>query len=368
MKSKLILLTLLLGLLSLGGGFASPKVSDARELTAHEWGTFTSVAGEKGEAIAWRTFADTSDLPCFVDRFDGFKGGLFTTVRMETPVIYFYGTSAASVDVKVGFPKGTITEWYPKAVTPRSFDSLQWNNVAITPGVAENYPVAGRSHYVSARATDAVPLKVGAQQEKFLFYRGAGTFPLPLTATIGAKGEIVVKNIGADPIPSVILFENRGGNRRFRLIGALQHEASIDLQSLQNDWSGLLVQLERILVDEGLYPKEAHAMVETWRDSWFEEGTRLFYIVPRQVIDSVLPLEIKPAPAQIDRVFVGRMEIITPAIQDTVRNAIAKQDRETLARYGRFLEPIAKRIGAANEPFVKSVYNTYLSSGLSCVQ
>jgi hypothetical protein len=31
---------------------------------------------------------------------------------------------------------------------------------------------------------------------------------------------------------------------------------------------------------QGLFPKEAHAMVDTWRDSWFEEGTRAFYILP----------------------------------------------------------------------------------------
>jgi hypothetical protein len=36
------------------------------------------------------------------------------------------------------------------------------------------------------------------------------------------------------------------------------------------------------LVEFGLYRKEAEPMVETWRDSWFEEGIRLFYIVPRE--------------------------------------------------------------------------------------
>jgi hypothetical protein len=27
-----------------------------------------------------------------------------------------------------------------------------------------------------------------------------------------------------------------------------------------------------MLTAEGLYPREAKAMVETWRDSWFEEA------------------------------------------------------------------------------------------------
>ena len=37
-------------------------------------------------------------------------------------------------------------------------------------------------------------------------------------------------------------------------------------------------------------------MIETWRDSWFQEGMRIFYLVPRQTVDAVLPLKIAPAP------------------------------------------------------------------------
>jgi hypothetical protein len=34
---------------------------------------------------------------------------------------------------------------------------------------------------------------------------------------------------------------------------------------------------------------KAAAMVETWRDSWFEEGTRLFYFLPQVTVDRILP-------------------------------------------------------------------------------
>ena len=37
-------------------------------------------------------------------------------------------------------------------------------------------------------------------------------------------------------------------------------------------------------------------MVETWRDSWFEDGARLFYLLPRSAVDVVLPLQIDPRP------------------------------------------------------------------------
>src|SRR5436853_7894884 len=70
-------------------------------------------------------------------------------------------------------------------------------------------------------------------------------------------------------------------------------------------------ELEGILISQGLYQNEAHAMLETWRDSWFEEGSRLLYIVPRAFTDSVLLLTIKPGPQQLTRAFVGRVELIT---------------------------------------------------------
>jgi hypothetical protein len=73
-----------------------------------------------------------------------------------------------------------------------------------------------------------------------------------------------------------------------------------------------LAELERILIARGLYPKEAQAMLNTWRDSWFKEGTRLFYIVPAKMIESILPLDINPKPTGIVRVFVGRVELGRP--------------------------------------------------------
>lgn len=103
-------------------------------------------------------------------------------------------------------------------------------------------------------------------------------------------------------------------------------------------------ELEAILVERGLYPDEANAMVATWRDSWFEEGSRLIYIVPSGFIDNVLPLAIDPAPARIARVFVGRIEIVTPATARAVETAVASNDEATLNKYGRFLEPILQTV------------------------
>lgn len=84
-------------------------------LTVHEWGTFTSVAGEDGSAVDWDALGCKDDLPGFVNDFGyrGFKWRLQGTVRMETPVMYFYSSRELDANVKVAFPNGLITEWYP---------------------------------------------------------------------------------------------------------------------------------------------------------------------------------------------------------------------------------------------------------------
>ena len=110
-------------------------------------------------------------------------------------------------------------------------------------------------------------------------------------------------------------------------------------------------------------------MVDTWRESWFEEGTRVFYIVPPSVVDAVLPLEIRPAPDHIARVFVGRMEILDTATVRSVERAITANDARSLERYGRFLGPIADRLmtsapNAAERARIRSAANAALTAYL----
>ena len=152
------------------------------------------------------------------------------------------------------------------------------------------------NRYYAARETSSTPLRVktsaGEQQEKFLFYRGVSASPLPLSAKLNSDGKLVVKNLDEDEIPAIILFERRGDRVGYRLAGALTDETLLDPPELTGSVDALCGDLEGILVAQGLYPDEAHAMVKTWRDSWFEEGSRLIYIVPRGFIDKILPLTI----------------------------------------------------------------------------
>jgi hypothetical protein len=87
-------------------------------------------------------------------------------------------------------------------------------------------------------------------------------------------------------------------------------------------------QLER----SGLYPREASAMLATWRDTWTEEGCRVFYVLPRAAVDEILPLTVQPEPSELVRVLVGRLEILTPERENGVHiRALAKGDPDRFA-------------------------------------
>src|SRR5579863_8540488 len=88
--------------------FLMAKDSQPSDLTIHEWGTFTSVAGENGASVDWDTLGCKNDLPEFVNDYGyrGFKWGLRGTVRMETPVMYFYTPRELTAHVRVEFPQG----------------------------------------------------------------------------------------------------------------------------------------------------------------------------------------------------------------------------------------------------------------------
>jgi hypothetical protein len=357
-----ISLTLLLAALTASPAEIRRDARDPDNLVAHEWGTFTSVAGDQGQQIEWLPLEGQNDLPCFVERFRHFRGkfAMTATVRMETPVIYFYAPRTTTVDVSVRFPSGLVTEWFPRAEvtpatpvtdgtlkTPGLVSTATWSGVSVTPQVAEAFPTEDRSsHYYSARRTDAAPLRVGDQVEKFLFYRGVARVALPVSAVVSPDGTAAVRNVGSVPLGTIVRFDRRDGKLGYEITDTKESRAALATPALTGDLETLASRLETVLTREGLYRREARAMVDTWRDSWFEEGTRLLYIVPRATVDAMLPLDIKPHPIETARVFVGRLELITPATTADVKRALETRDRSTLLKYGRFLLPIAQRIVA----------------------
>src|SRR6202158_3218109 len=60
--------------------------------TAHEWGTFTSIAGVDGRAVEWSPLTGSTDLPGFVEQFqkDGYKLGFGGSGGLGTARGFFF--------------------------------------------------------------------------------------------------------------------------------------------------------------------------------------------------------------------------------------------------------------------------------------
>ena len=345
---------------------STAKTSEENRLVVHEWGTFTSIAGKDGLALEWRPLNGSSDLPKFVHtmqdgrglRHGPTKADLTTLVRMETPVIYFYTNREMDITAEVKFPKGRITEWYPQARSVAA--GINWGSLKLAPDAAFNLPVdSSNNHYYAARETDSAPVQLcgtngrPVEQEKFLFYRGAGSFELPISVKL-TNDHLDLVNRSKEEISRLIIFENRNGRVGYRVLDHFSGETAIERSQLDKDVEAVIRDLRQVLVSSGLYEKEADAMIKTWRDSWFEEGMRIFYILPRGITDSTLPLQIDPQPAELVRVLVGRTEVITPEMENAVKRQVSllsdaspkvrEQASLAIQKLGRFYEPILKRI------------------------
>ncbi len=315
---------------------AVSSTAGAADYTVHEWGSASLLSkapmghcwhGDRCAARNCRRSFTTGQNAGY-QRFGPKssttgKFAIISLQRMETPVIYFYADQEQTVDVSVQFPLGFITEWYPQAdqIGPAGSpldtsatngrpshtigeSGIHWANVALSPVRENDNTAAGLppdqsgGHYFAARATDASLIRVssdtngGFEREKFLFYRGVGDFPTPLRVTADAGGVITLANSGRDPLTHLYLIKLHDGRGSFSYVEQIpagEHQ-SLPVEPLTSELPvGELAQsigehVAGSLVIAGLFPREAAAMVNTRKDSWFaEDGWRVLGVLPEDV-------------------------------------------------------------------------------------
>jgi hypothetical protein len=398
------------------------------EFVAHEWGTFTSVQGADGVQIQWNPLIRT-DLPDFVynrEGRSGFPAGLMpfegkgfmpTFVRMETPVIYFYSDKERTVDVRVQYPLGRITEWYPQATRIGPYATtnkaelaqanramIEWNGLKILPRGTKEISAEklirgksdkGQSHYYAARETDANFLRMaspharnGVEHERDLFYRGVGFSQAPLAVKLGGdENNLRISTQTVEPMTDLFVLTIRSGMARYQHVDRVSRdgERAVKLDGkpfapLSDVRASIMREMAAALTKQGLYAKEAQAMVNTWKDQWFEEeGTRVLYLLPRYWTDQTLPLEISPRPNNVARVMVGRAEVIMPSIEQELSRQVTiynQGDADVKIQalnevralgLGRFLEPATRKmLGKTPNPrFAEAAWKLAQEAGKS---
>jgi hypothetical protein len=243
-------------------------------------------------------------------------------------------------------------------------------------------PVGPEQTWGFARQTDAALVRkttcnakkeLEFQFEKFLFYRGLGTFlpPLEVCARQDEKSglALTLQNRGPLPLQAIFAVQVQDQAIQFAALDDLPGDAVRAVAG--NSIFGLPVPLNTgvpqvkkalasALVAAGLYAKEADAMVNTWERSYFRtEGLRVLYVLPRPTVDELIPIRIRPAPSSLVRVMVGRLEVLTPDREQQIKKFLtdlgARESRTRaaasagLARLGRLGEPALRRIMAATK-------------------
>lgn len=332
----------------------------------HEWGTFTVMQNERGETIPGVNLNE-EPLPSFTHRLypgvvregqasnpllrplsKGLPSQLLAArMRMETPIIYIYPPSdePLEIDVRVDFQGGWISEWFPQAeVTAPGLDknrddlgtlsrdsrgSISWTHLTTN----SDKPIEETSQHVwlAPREVQAPAVHTtDGEAEKYLFYRGIANIEAPLRVKHDANGSrySIVRNRslgswedGLNYGAMWLVDIPAAGKAAFRRIDlSNQHSANNIVAAVDSDFSEtdykaetlerLKAEMKQSLIAAGLFEDEANAMLKTWELSYFNStGTRLFFTLPRDWTDRVLPMEVSRT-SKIERVMVGRIELI----------------------------------------------------------
>jgi hypothetical protein len=381
---------------------ASPPEVGKNKLLVHEWGTFLSVQGSDGVALGGMVESEER-LPRFVvsrgpDGWERTQTRMraVTFNKMETPVTYFYTDRPMHVRVRVAMPRGLLTHWYPtvREMTPawkkgekldeRIGSALDWGVFELAPEsqAAATQPrpalpaVADDDNWRFVRDTDSALVRAITgdekrpyEYEKFLFYRGLGTVDFPPRAqTSGPDHELQLKltNPSMQTMTGLFAIWVEGRTIRWTALpdldgGAVSHHhrllAAASPRPLAEGVPLAKAEVAEALIRGGLYRKEALAMVNNWEHSYFTTpGLRLLYLVPRAQVDNVIPIHIDPKPAELVRVMVGRIELLTPQREQKLARALGNlgapdqaargQAEAELRSLGRLREPVLRRLAA----------------------
>lgn len=425
-----------LTIISLFAAVATMVQAKTVDYEVHEWGTFTSLQSSDGVELSG-LHHEEEPLPSFVlSRSKSFgmvdspfnrpmfcKGFVCpgqnvpgainekvpenVTQKMETPVVYFYAKETLKSKVKVDFPKGIISQYYPDAQTfqPAIGSLRDLENGSMTFDVdvlTEDVTiprVGSNSIYKPSRQVKSNFIRNHkGQNAKLIFYRGLGRFSMPVKVSM-TKSLLRIDNNGKHAIPGMFAINFDGTKGAIKKLGSLETGKKFEIKTM----SDLVPSLEgeaylnhahslikESLVASGLFADEADAMINTWRAHYFKTpGIRVLYVLPRAMTEEILPMQITPQPTKVVRTLVSRVEVLSQNEEnalvslfsekflngETVTMAdIKKLNLGTLAEAkllrvkqitdgSRLQEPVRKNveslINALNNPLVFPFANTF---------
>lgn len=303
--------------------------ASASGYTLHEWGTFTTVSGSDGIVLTGLE-REEEPLPIFAYSHYGLENGnrarpddrfkplgtravmtkgidlrrpvANVTVKMETPVIYFYSDQALDVSVKVGFEGGTISQWFPDRsagellpVPPPPVDpkkprpladwtldfskpyrgAIEWQAKVLSPEQSRDailFKPTESLHWTRPRVPSANAVRTAnGDTEGFLFYRGIGNFETGLVTKVGEDDTLRLQNKTGGVIPYALIYERHQGVIRWKSLTNLDAETAIPAGDLVKAAGSLEQPLYRDYLasfeKSGMPPEQVKALAEQFANA-----------------------------------------------------------------------------------------------------
>jgi hypothetical protein len=342
-----------------------PVDAPVKGFLVHEWGV-------------WRLHDDlefaNADMRAEWDGLPPFVYGQTTTrdfprhwdkpvYSVTKPVIYFHAPNPMAAEVRVEFPTGLPAVWWPATQSPayqdnafrevglkeKSVKSLQWKlHLKQAPWAPARPPALAalsKPHWMQAlrdvQCDDVyAPVGergVGLEREQFVYYDGLLPRAKALAIKAG-KAKATLKNEAKFVVFDVWVVDRRDPDRpRVGRVPRLDagDSADVDLAVLKDArWADeAAAALTAQLKDAGLNADEAAALTKIFTADFFRSaGVTLFYRLPQEEYDRLLPLTVKPCPEKIVRVGLIQQVPYEPELAERVARLVKQLDDDEFAK------------------------------------
>lgn len=348
-------------------GLTAPAVPGApvhKGLKVHEWGVLRVHEDVDMANADMRAVWD--GLPKFVyGQVTGRNLPLHwhNVQEVDKPVLFFHTPAPVEVRLRIDFAGGIPGVWWPGTQRPAVRDghvvsdgppgkpsrSLEWRlHVKAAPlneRKALPPPPVDDGHWVKTLRgvrCDEVFAHVGEEdfgyeREKFVYYDGLLPRRDWLAVTVH-KGGVGVRSRVKHPVFDLTAVDRRVPGRT-RVARVLKVEAGAEVRALDfaevdaAAWPGSAVRaLTAHLRAAGLLDDEAGSLVELWRRELFEvEGLTVFYRLPQEEYERLLPLKMTPRPEELVRVGLVQHPHCEPDLAERVARLARDLDADEFA-------------------------------------
>lgn len=281
---------------------------------------------------------------------------------MDRPILFFHSPDAFEADLRVDFPGGIPAVWWPGTVSPalysfpvpgvaaKPYKSLEWHLHVKKPlgRGRPNQPAyqdVPDGHWVrtlrNVKADDIYATvgerNFGLEKEHFVYYDGL--LARGKMATIKVEEQrVVLANQAKFPLLDVTVVDRREPDKpRLARLPKLAGggSATLDLQDMKGiQWPAAGVKtLVGQLKDTGLFEDEAASLAILWTHDLFEsEGVTLFYRLPQEEYERLLPLTLKPRPESLVRVGLVQHPYCELGLAERVATLVKELDADSFAK------------------------------------